>query len=339
MIWIVAFAASVAATWLVRRLARRLGLMAQPSPLVPQHRVPVAYLGGAGIAIGFAVALAVARPALDGRAAAFLVPGLGFLVLGLIDDLRPFRPIAKLTWQTLLAVVAVSLGVQATVTGIGLVDSALAVMWIVLLTNAANVTDVCDGLAGGIAAVGLVYLGLVSSEARLFAWPLAAACVGFLVFNRPPASIFMGDAGSLLLGFALAALSMRVLEVQPLWPGIPMAVAAGALFVFEALFLIVIRPTKGMPFWKGSRDHFSLRMQAAGWSKWRTDLASWTIAATVCFIAWSLPTSSFAAQVTLVAALLAATGGFVVWLLRHEAALHRPQPNLAAEMPPRAKVG
>jgi UDP-GlcNAc:undecaprenyl-phosphate GlcNAc-1-phosphate transferase len=331
----------VAGTWLVRSIARARGIVAKPNPIIPQHHKPTAYLGGVGIAIGFAAALFALRTPLGGESLAAIVPALGFLVLGLVDDLRPLRALPKLIVGTGLATVAVLLGLSPTITGVALIDAALAIGWIVLVVNAANVTDVCDGLAGGIAAVGLLYLGLVVPASRPMAWGLAGACLGFLVFNRPPASIFMGDAGSLLLGFALAALSLRVFEAQPVWPGLAMAAAPCALFVFEAFFLIMVRRAKGLPFWKGSPDHFSLRMQAAGWSKWRTDLVSWAAAAGTCALAWLMPAWPLAGQVSAVAVVIAASWGFASWLLRHEvpprAATTVPaSPALVGE---RAKVG
>jgi UDP-GlcNAc:undecaprenyl-phosphate GlcNAc-1-phosphate transferase len=305
-------------TWLVRGIALRFGMVAKPNPLIPQHRRPTAYLGGFGIAIGLASAMIFARPALDREFFALIVPALGFLVLGLVDDLRPLRASRKTMIQVLLAVLAVAMGLDTSLVGVRWIDAAMVVAWIVLLSNAVNVTDVCDGLAAGIAAVGLLYLGAIDAGSRAVDWGLAGACAGFLVFNRPPASIFMGDSGSLFLGFALAVLSLPTLERVTLWPGAIMTVAASALFLFEAAFLFFVRWNKRIPFWQGSSDHFSLRMQAAGMSKWRTDLVSWSIAALVCSGAALLPTMPRAAQIGLTGVGFAAALGSAMWLKRHE---------------------
>src|SRR5262249_13177170 len=146
----------------------------------------------------------------------FVIPAAGYLALGLWDDLRPLRPLGKLILQLAFAGLAAwHARSDGGPTGVGALDAALRVAWIVLLVNAVNVTDVCDGLAGGIAAIGFAFLGAWSPAGRPLAWGLAAACAGFLVFNRPPASIFMGDAGSHLLGYALAWISFPLLGRWP----------------------------------------------------------------------------------------------------------------------------
>jgi len=299
-------------TWLVRGLARRAGFVAKPNPIVPQHRAPTAYLGGVGIAVGIATTMLLV-PDTCGRA--FVLPAAGYLALGLWDDLRPLRPLSKLIFQLALAGLAAWLARGGGPSGIGALDAALRVAWIVLLVNAVNVTDVCDGLAGGIAAIGFTFLGAWNPGMRPLAWGLAAACAGFLVFNRPPASIFMGDAGSHLLGYALAWTSFPLLGR---WPDGLMAVAAVAPFLFEVTFLIVVRTRRGMAWWRGSPDHFALRMQAAGLSRRRTVALSWTAAAVVGVLASWLPSASPVSHAVFGAGLAAAAGAFAAWLLRHD---------------------
>jgi UDP-GlcNAc:undecaprenyl-phosphate GlcNAc-1-phosphate transferase len=302
-------------TWLMRAIARRLGIVARPNPIVPQHRRPTAYLGGVGIGVGLAVATWVAGGA-PRQMAAFAVPAAGFLALGLVDDLRPFRPIVKLALQCGLALLAALLGAaRQPVTGIAVVDGALLAAWIVLLVNAVNVTDVCDGLVGGISAIALLFLGLWSAPVRPLAWGLAAACAGFLVFNRPPASIFMGDAGSHLLGYGLAVLSFPLLGE---WPGALRAGAVVAPFLFEVALLTYTRTRRGRPFWVGSPDHFALRMQAAGLSRWRTVLLSWVGAALVGTLAARLPAGTPLLHAAFALGLGLAAWGFALWLLRHD---------------------
>jgi len=310
--------AGAAATWWMRGIARRFGWMAAPNPIVPQHRVPTAHLGGLGIALGSAAALAAVRAPIPVRALAPLAPAVGYLSLGLADDLRPLRAGPKLVSQVVLAVLAVALGLTARVTGNAILDRAIALLWIVWVVNAVNVTDVCDGLAGGLAAVGLFYVGAIAPSERPVAWAVAGACAGFVVFNRPPASIFMGDAGSLFLGFLLAALPLRILDQVAPWPGVGMVLAAPATFVFEAVFLIAVRTRRGLRFWSGSPDHFSLRMQAAGMSKWRTDLLAWSGAAAVCATAACLPGWPTAGRAAFALIVPGAAWIFAGWLLRHE---------------------
>src|SRR5215831_8781886 len=303
----------VLGTWLMRGLARRARIVAKPNPIVPQHRAPIAYLGGVGIAIGFAATMLVVP---DARVWAFVIPASGYLLLGLWDDLSPFRPFGKLILQLALAGLAAWLARgYLGPTGVNTFDALLRVGWIVLLVNAVNVTDVCDGLAGGIAAIALAFLGAWSPAVRPLAWGLAAACAGFLVFNRPPASILMGDAGSHLLGYSLAWTSFPLLGR---WPNGLMAVAAVAPFLFEVMFLIFVRTRRGMAWWRASPDHFALRMQAAGLSRWRTVVLSWVAAAVMGLLATRLPSASPVLQSAFAAGLVAASWAFATWLLRRD---------------------
>jgi UDP-GlcNAc:undecaprenyl-phosphate GlcNAc-1-phosphate transferase len=318
VIALVGLIAGVAGTWIARTFALATGIVSKPNPIVPQHKKPVAYLGGVGIAIGLAAALVFEGAWQDRSRLALAVPAAGFLALGIVDDLRPMHALPKLAIQTALAGIAVALGAGAHITGLAPVDAALSAAWIVLLVNSVNVTDVCDGLVAGLSAIGLAMVGFVAPGFRGPAWGLAGACAGFLLLNRPPATIFMGDAGSLLLGFAVAAATLRLFDTIAPGPAFVMALAAAAPFLFETALLVSSRVRKNLPWWKGSPDHFSLRMQAAGLSKWRTDLTSWLLVAAVCAAAAFLPGAAPWAPWALVAAMAAIAWQCARWLVRHE---------------------
>jgi UDP-GlcNAc:undecaprenyl-phosphate GlcNAc-1-phosphate transferase len=270
--FLLAAAGGVACTWVVRGLALRWGIVNQPNPLVAQHTRPVAYLGGLGLAGGVAIGVGTAAalwPEMDllpgGIPADALATGaLLFLGIGLVDDLRAFSPLPKLLLQFAAAAIAAAAGVLGPRTGVAAADVAIAAFWMVVLVNAVNFTDVCDGLVSSIALVAFGILGL--AEPRLGAGPLlvAGAALGVLAFNRPPASIFLGDAGSHLLGFLLAAGTLAGAAGRPPWPALPWALLAGGVFLFELAFITAERVRKGLPWWRGSPDHFALRLQAAG---------------------------------------------------------------------------
>lgn len=274
----VAFLAAAVGTFLVRSCARKLGFVAKPNPIVPQHIRPVAHLGGIGLGIGLAAGLgavlmagAVAAP--EGMSAAGFAAAAGlFLALGAIDDLMTLSAAAKFALQFLVAAVAVALGAFAPLTGVGMLDRAIALLWILTLVNAFNFTDVCDGLLATLSLGALVVLAAGQPEVTPLALAGAGACAGFLVFNAPPATIFMGDAGSHLLGFLLAALTLGVARGSEA-PAV--AAVGGVLLVgvplFELVFLTAVRLRKGIPWWKGSPDHFALRLQAAGLTRLQTD--------------------------------------------------------------------
>jgi len=266
LIPIAAAVAAIASTWAARAIALRLGFVSHPNPIVPQHTRPVAYLGGVGLAVAIAVGM------LSGTSVTvplFLwLPGVLFLVLGVADDLRPFSVGKKLVLQSAVAALAVILGFRADISGIVIVDGFAAFFWIIALVNAVNVTDVCDGLVAGVSVPLFLALALLNPARAPLALAVAGACIGFLFFNRPPATIFLGDGGSHLLGFLAAALTPLSTR------SFPAALLVMGVFFFELVFLIFVRTRKGLRWWLGSRDHFALRLQAAGLSKVQTDLVA-----------------------------------------------------------------
>lgn len=285
--FIISLLAGWLATGMVRRGAIAAGFVAHPNPIVPQHTQAVAYMGGVGIALGGACTLwlspLLGLP-LSYSASTLYLPALGFLCLGLIDDLRPLNQIQKLLGQIALAAYAVTHGVHADIAGVFMIDAVLSAFWIIIVVNAVNLTDVCDGLVGGLSTVSLLATTLLVSSLAGLSSVLAGATIGFLVWNKPPARIYLGDAGSHLLGFVLAAAGLLAIRHMPL-TSIPIAALLVGVCIFELCLLIVLRRAKGIPFWRGSPDHFALRMQAAGLSRWATDLCAWTSAALMCAMA------------------------------------------------------
>jgi len=265
IVLLIAAVVSVASTWAARAIATRVGFVSHPNPIVPQHTKPVAYLGGAGLAVAIAAGIGGGQVAVP----LFIwLPGTLFLVLGVIDDLRPFRAGTKLALQSVVAALAVLLGFRADISGIAIVDAFAAFLWIIALVNAVNVTDVCDGLVAGVSVPLFLALALLNPARAPLALAVAGACIGFLFFNRPPATIFLGDGGSHLLGFLAAALTPLSIR------SFPAALLVMGVFFFELVFLIFVRTRKGLRWWLGSRDHFALRLQAAGLSKVQTDLVA-----------------------------------------------------------------
>jgi UDP-GlcNAc:undecaprenyl-phosphate GlcNAc-1-phosphate transferase len=331
---VVALAGGFAGTFLARAFARRFGIMNAPNPIVPQHVRPVAYLGGVGVAIGVAAGFAtlawLGRPVALG----FVLPAFLFLVLGLVDDLRLLSPAMKFGWQSLIAALAVAMGVRASLTGIALLDDGMSWLWIVAVVNAFNLTDVCDGLVASISVVMFTALALLDPSHAGVAGLVAASALGFLAWNRPPASIFLGDSGSHLLGFLAAALTLAV----PRDLGLPLLTwcACGWILgvpLFEGSFLTLVRSRKGLPWWKGSPDHFSLRLQAAGLSRVRTDLVACAVAAAWAASGVLMTRVAAPVAVALVAAEGMSAGLFGLLLLRHEVLAPRRQADATSPEP------
>lgn len=211
----------------VRRLALKGGAVDVPDARRVSTKV-TPRLGGLAIFIAFAlvvglfgllgkVSLAVGTP----RVVAFFVGAALVVGVGTLDDFRPLRPHAKLLVELVAALIVVY-GGNCRIAGVsvpgrtavmlGAATVPITVLWIVLVTNAVNLIDGIDGLAAGTSAIALLTIAVIAHgfgypTVSAFAVVLVGACVGFLIFNVHPASIFLGDAGSLFLGFAIAVLS------------------------------------------------------------------------------------------------------------------------------------
>lgn len=320
---------SMVATQLSMAFARRYGIMNYPNGIVPQHKAAVAYLGGLGVAVGAASTLVVflglatfgwlSADPLRHVPWGLVIGSLLFLLLGLYDDLFVLSPLAKLGLQVIVATAAMLVGTAAPLTGNVICDLALSCAWIVVVVNAVNVTDVCDGLVAGLSMLAFFFLGFLRPENRFVDVVLAGACLGFLVFNRPPARIFLGDAGSHLLGFCLAFLTLGGIPAHAhLSAYLAMMMVVGVP-LFEMIFVAAVRTRKQIPFWQGSPDHFALRLQEAGFSRGETDIVAWLIVTLLCGFAWALLLDPpWPQQAALIAAPLLGLAVFWRLLLHYE---------------------
>ena len=250
------FAVVAACTPLAMAVARRTGVVDRPGPLKPQA-APVPYLGGVAVLLGLGVGLGLGHPMLG-------VPLAGAAVLGVADDAADLPALARLVGQ-----VAVGLGVGLTVpTRIGGAGGTVLVAVVtVLLVNGVNFLDGLDALAAGVVAVGCVAAALMmGGPARVVAVAGAGALAGFLLYNRPPARVYLGDAGSYLLGALLAALVAWGWSAGTR-PEVSAAVLAlAALPVGEVAFAVVRRARDHRPITVGDRRHpYDLAVQR-GWS-------------------------------------------------------------------------
>jgi UDP-GlcNAc:undecaprenyl-phosphate GlcNAc-1-phosphate transferase len=329
--WSEAFAAGVvgaattlAATPLAAALARRCGVLDRPGGY-KVHPVPTPLLGGLAVAAGTAAGVVWLLPRLDGSGAAGIkAVAAGALVIvaaGLLDDVRGLLPRHKLAWQIAAAAGA---GVSLTLLGVRLdlflpwpaLIILLTVLWIVGITNAVNFLDNMNGLCAGlgaIAALALCAINLRSGEAAVavLAAALAGACLGILPYNWPRARIFLGDAGSMLIGFLLAALSVmgvytRGAEVPVLAVSSPLCILA--VPVLDLALVTALRWRAGHPPWIGDRRHISHRLVRRGMRPAAAVVTLWAAGAASGLGAVLLPTVG-AAQAPLLLALLACSLG------------------------------
>ena len=295
--FLAAFAATVLLTPVVRLVARRLGFVAYPAQ-DRWHRQPTALMGGIGIYAGFLAGLAAAAvagstPAGDLALEANGRAGVGIMLAatlmfftGLGDDRWKFRPATKLVLQILAATVLVSFGVVYPLTPWEPVNVLLTLFWFLAITNALNLLDNMDGVAIGIAGIAALFLAI--TFAWNGQWLLATACAalvgaaaGFLPYNHNPASIFMGDSGSLFIGSVLAGLGAMFPAVAP--GSIVSVFFVPALIVIlpiaDTLLVTVTRTVAGRPISSGGRDHTSHRLVALGLSEVQTALVLYAFAA------------------------------------------------------------
>ena len=320
------FVLAAVLTPLVRRAAHRLGCLATPKS-DRWHREPVALLGGYAMAGAFGVGIAVfaeVRPLIPVLAGAAMM-----FALGALDDAFHFRAATKLVAQTAIAGVIVFLSPHVVVTGIAVIDLMLVVTWIVGITNAFNLLDNIDGLSAGIAVVAaLFYLGALApagvTPLAIAMAVFAGAALGFLVFNFRPASIFMGDSGSLFLGSFLGGAAL--LAAPQLEAGIAPVAAVPLLIllipIFDTLFVTVTRRLAGRSPMVGGRDHLSHRLVAIGIDERTAVLSLYGLAALGGGIALSLQYTDFgyAAMPIALYLILLASIGLVLWHVESQAA-------------------
>ncbi len=321
----IVFAASLllalVGTPLVRAAALRLGAVDAPDHR-RMHLAPTPLLGGVaifGAAIsGMALVKAFQGPALGGLLGASLI-----LLVGLWDDLYRISPRNKLLGQIAAAAVLLPFGISIEITGLAWLDGAITVFWVVGICNAFNLLDNMDGLSAGVAAVAAFCFFVVAAQGEQFivagaSLALCGACLGFLRYNfgRAPARIFMGDTGSLLLGYLLAVLAVRLVYDSPRWitPLVPIAILG--VPILDTTFVVICRLKEGRPISQGGKDHLSHRLVAAFGLPPRNAVAAlWLAAATLGASAVFQVTRHPLAGI-LAAGLLVAVGGVLLALSR-----------------------
>jgi UDP-GlcNAc:undecaprenyl-phosphate GlcNAc-1-phosphate transferase len=267
---VAAGAVSAALVPVVRSLAYRLGVLDRPKQ-GKMHTGATPYLGGVAIGLA-ALVLPMLLAGWHAETAWVLLGAAMVCVTGLVDDLRSLMPAPRLAVEAAAALIAVLAGAEVQLFGNWL-DTVVSTVWLVVITNSFNLLDNMDGVAATV-AVGIA-VPLAGVAVAVEAWSVAAvtaalagACIGFLYFNWHPASIFMGDAGSLLLGFLLASSAMR-LSSGP-WSvggwGVALAgvVLTMAVAVFDTALVVVSRVRAGRSIMVGGTDHTSHRLHRLG---------------------------------------------------------------------------
>lgn len=299
----VAYAASFVATFVVaaavmpglRKFALRNEVVDAPDGQRKLQVAPIPYLGGVGIALSVAVVVTVASMATDsagedlGPLLGVLGPALLLSVVGLMDDLRGLGTVTRFLAQSaagaLTAFLMASSGTRGALSGVFWLDAAITMLWVIGITNALNLLDNMDGLASGTAGVaGLACFAVAAANGQFLvaslALSVAGACGGFLIWNRFPARIYMGDSGSLFLGFMLAAISVRIdLSEAPQLNALVVPVLILAIPILDTSLVVISRLRRGVSPFLGGLDHLSHRLQRTGRTVPSTVAVIWSAAA------------------------------------------------------------
>ena len=268
-----AFALAVTLTPVVRAVARRLGMVAKPKT-DRWHKLPTAMLGGVAIWAAVVVSYIAFLPKTPIGWRIIIASTFLFFV-GLVDDVIHTKPYQKLIGQIMGSAFIIYYGLSLPWTNSLPLNMALTIFWLIGITNALNLLDNMDGLAAGISVIASCFLGLSflhtdQQTEALMVLTFAGALLGFLIYNSNPASIFMGDCGSLFVGFYLASTALVNVSGGRSRSFLPvLAVPILVLFIpiFDTTFVTVLRKISGRAASQGGRDHTSHRLVALGMSE------------------------------------------------------------------------
>ena len=287
------FLASAVLTWVIRRLARQRAWLALPR-VDRWHSEPTPLFGGIAIYAVLVGGLLLTGPLTSLRWALVLLTTLMFAV-GLVDDIKHLSAQTKLVAQLIAGLLLYAFGYHFNDAIPWSLDLLIVVVWVVGITTAVNLLDNMNGLAAGIALIAgafrlLWYQQNGNVEGATMSVVFIGAVAGFLVFNYPRASIFMGDAGSFTIGFALAALNLSNGEAysKSLFSVFFFPVLVLAVPILDTAFVSVMRYFSGRAISQGGRDHVSHRLVAVGLSETAAVALLWSISTAAGVIAFVL---------------------------------------------------
>ncbi len=321
LIFASALVMAIGGTPVARRLALRLGIIDRPNAR-KIHVNPVPLLGGLAIYGAFIAALLLFGDRFRLSELISILVGASLVsFLGVWDDRRGLSPLLKLAGQFLAASILIVSGVYVGTFPWDALNIALTLLWVVVVTNAMNLLDNMDGLSGGVGAAAAIYFLLLAAMNDQYlvgalSAALVGACLGFLVYNFNPASIFMGDAGSLFLGFILAAVGIKLRFPEGLqivtWM-VPVLILG--LPLFDTGLVIVSRLGRGLnPLTTPGKDHVSHRLVAIGYTRREAVLICYLICAGLGVIALFVTQASIV-EGYVVGGLVALAGVAALWRL------------------------
>lgn len=279
-------------TPIVRKLAFVIGAVDQPNARKVHSRI-MPRLGGVAIYMAF-VLMVLATQTLTKQTIGLLLGATIIVGLGIVDDVREVTPKVKLLLQFVAATILICFGIEVEfitnpfggIIQLGWFSIPVTLLWIIGVTNAVNLVDGLDGLAAGIAGIAAGTLGVVAwmqgkhIEAGL-ALILMGSIFGFLRYNFYPAKIFMGDSGSMFLGFTLSALSIMGLAKSAAVISLFIPILVLGVPIMDTLFAIIRRYINKQPIFQADKDHLHHRLLASGLSHPQTVMAIYVINVTL----------------------------------------------------------
>ncbi len=319
-------------TPVMRRVAKRFGIVDQPNQAHKTHRQPIPYLGGVAIMITVSIIVLGGSSFLkmDSNTSkivlAIMVPSVLIGLVGLADDIKNLSPISRFIAQSIAAlftsIVIISSDTVGSPTGNPYLDFFINVIWIVGITNAINFFDNHDGGASGTVAISSFMLFiLASTSGQLYiaalAIVLSGSCIGFLYWNRNPARIYMGDAGSLFLGMVLATILVRF-DPNPInrWAGFAIPILLLAMPILDTSVSVLSRIQRGISPFQGGQDHLSHRLVRRGLTRRATAITLWSGTGTFSLMALLISNASYRLEGLLLSISLAIFLTIFFWFFR-----------------------
>ena len=301
LLFVITYALVGVLTPVMRKIAIANQILDLPTSSHKSHTKAVPYLGGVAILIGVTLVSYLALAFSNFTVSNFLLatsvlgPALAMGLIGLWDDLKNLPPLPRFIGQSVAGlVVAAALVLGSNVanpTGSTFADVLITVIWVVGICNSINFFDNLDGGAAGTAAISaifLTYLAINSGQAFVAALSIvvAGATLGFLIWNRAPARIYMGDAGALFLGVLLATLTIRLNpDTQTSIGSFATPILLLAIPILDTTVAVLSRLRRGVSPFLGGRDHLSHRLVRAGLSRKMAAIALWLLSATFALFA------------------------------------------------------
>ena len=324
LLGILAFVLAGFLTWPVRKIAISVGAMDKPTLDRKTQKEPIPYLGGVAIASSISILTFAAviksnnTQATFPLAAMLLFPALFLGAVGLVDDLRTLQPLPRLIIQTVTAIIVSLFLINTDTVAIHfdstIIDEVIMVFWIIGICNSINFFYNLDGGAAGTVAMsslGIAAIALGEGQELIAALSIvtAGSTLGFLMWNKSPAKIYMGDAGALFLGVIVSVLTIRLNPgITPQWSSISLLPMLLAVPILDTCVAVFSRLKRGISPFTGGKDHLSHRLMRKGLSKRRTAFTLWTMQG--FFVGCALTVYTWTAQVG--TAVITATG--LIWL-------------------------